>query len=157
MLISTLFYVFATMFHLYIYCILFTHNVCYDISIKLHTLTLCSHIDGCMVFDAILFTGVNMQVITYILLYLLVINLVGFALMGIDKSRARRNAWRIPEASLFLFAIFGGSIGAILGMQIFRHKTLKPTFFIGMPVILGIQVLITLYLIFLSPFSFLIM
>lgn len=131
--------------------------VYYDIYIKVHTLTLCSHISMRMNIDANQCTGVNMQVITYILLYLLVINLVSFALMGIDKSRARRNAWRIPEASLFLFAIFGGSIGSILGMQLFRHKTLKPAFFIGMPVILGIQVLIILYLIFLSPFSFLIM
>lgn len=94
------------------------------------------------------------EVFTYISIYLGVLNLIGFLLMAIDKSKARRNKWRIPEATLFLFAIFGGSLGSILGMQLFRHKTQKPAFYIGMPVILLIQVLVILYLLFLSPVSF---
>lgn len=98
-----------------------------------------------------------MEVLSYIGLYIGVINLAGFLLMGLDKLRARRNAFRIPEATLFLFAIFGGSIGCILGMNLFRHKTQKPAFYIGLPVILAVQIVITLYFLFLSPFSFKIM
>ena len=98
-----------------------------------------------------------MIVLSYIAVYLFVINLAGFIVMAIDKSKARRNKWRVPEAILFLFAIFGGSIGCLLGMRIFHHKTQKPRFYIGMPVILGIQVLVLLYLIFLAPLYFRIM
>lgn len=72
--------------------------------------------------------------------YVLVVNVLGFALMGIDKSRARRGAWRISEASLFLTAIVGGSIGCIAGMQRFRHKTKHWYFQYGMPAILVIQI-----------------
>ena len=74
------------------------------------------------------------------LIYLLIINVVGFALMGIDKSRARRDQWRIRERSLFLAAILGGSAGSILGMYTFRHKTRHWYFVAGMPVILIIQI-----------------
>lgn len=98
-----------------------------------------------------------MDVLSYIAVYFGFVNLCGFILMAFDKSRARRNKWRVPEATLFLFAIFGGSIGCILGMNIFRHKTQKPAFYIGLPVIFAIQILIVLYLLFLSPFSFMIM
>ncbi len=95
-----------------------------------------------------------MAVLSYILIYLSVINLAGFLSMGLDKSKARRNKWRIPEATLFLFAIFGGSIGCLLGMRTFHHKTQKPRFYIGIPIILGIQVVILLYFIFLAPLKF---
>ena len=95
-----------------------------------------------------------MEVISYIAIYLLVINLAGFLSMGLDKSKARRNKWRIPEATLFLFAIFGGSIGSLLGMRIFHHKTQKPRFYIGMPVILAVQAVILLYFVFLAPLEF---
>lgn len=97
-----------------------------------------------------------MEVLTSIGTYLAIMNIIEFIIMGIDKSRSRRNAWRIPEATLFLFCIFGGSIGGLLGMKLFRHKTQKPKFYIGYPVILLLQVLITLYFIFLSPFKFII-
>lgn len=80
-----------------------------------------------------------------ILIYLLIMNIVGFAIMGIDKSRAKRGAWRIPEKTLFLIAILGGSIGSILGMKQFRHKTKHRTFTIGMPAILIVQAAIILY------------
>ena len=71
--------------------------------------------------------------------YGLLVNLVAFALMGIDKNRARRNACRIPEKQLFFWAVIGGSIGAIAGMQFFRHKTRHWYFRYGMPAILAVQ------------------
>lgn len=79
----------------------------------------------------------------YLTIYLTIINLIGFFSMGIDKYKAIHHKWRIPENTLFLIAIIGGSIGSILGMQLFRHKTKHPRFVIGMPIILILQVLIT--------------
>lgn len=79
--------------------------------------------------------------------YLLVINLEGFALMGIDKSRARRGRRRIAEATLFIVAALGGSLGVLCGMYAFRHKTLHTSFTVGIPLMLFFQaVLITLAL-----------
>ncbi len=95
-----------------------------------------------------------MEVLGSIAIYLAIMNLAGFLCMAADKSKARRNKWRIPEATLFLFAIFGGSIGCYLGMRVFRHKTQKPAFYIGIPVIIGVQLLIVLYFLFLSPLDF---
>lgn len=95
-----------------------------------------------------------MIVLSYIAVYLFVINLAGFLIMAFDKNKARRNKWRVPEAALFLFAIFGGSIGCLLGMRVFHHKTQKPRFYIGIPVILGIQLLVLLYFAFLAPLYF---
>ena len=71
-----------------------------------------------------------------------------FAAMGIDKNRARRKAWRIPESTLFLLAIIGGSIGSIAGMYTFHHKTLHPQFVWGMPAILILQIAAVLYILF---------
>lgn len=82
----------------------------------------------------------------YFPLYLVMMNLAAFALMGIDKSRARRHAWRIPEKTLFLSAALGGSVGAILGMQVFRHKTKHWYFVVGMPLILILQLALAWYL-----------
>ena len=76
--------------------------------------------------------------------YLLLVNLIAFSLMGIDKRKARTGAWRIPEKTLFLSAILGGSIGAIIGMQLFRHKTKHQSFVIGMPAILIVQILLAI-------------
>lgn len=73
-------------------------------------------------------------------IYLLVINLVLFAMMGIDKRKAVKGAWRIPEKTLFLTAALGGSIGGILGMQVFRHKTKHRSFKLGFPAILILQI-----------------
>ena len=75
------------------------------------------------------------------LLWLLVWNFVAFALMGVDKAKARRGRWRIPEKTLFLSAILGGSVGAMLGMSLFRHKTQHRRFRLGLPLILALQVL----------------
>ena len=83
------------------------------------------------------------------LIYLAAINLIGFSAMGIDKKRARRGAWRIPEATLFTLALIGGSIGSILGMQIFRHKTKHWYFVWGMPLILIAQIALIILLILL--------
>ena len=66
---------------------------------------------------------VTMKVILLIVIYILAVNVLGFALMGIDKSRAKKRGFRIPEATLFVVAIIGGSIGTIIGMFSFRHKT----------------------------------
>ncbi|MGN0165804.1 MAG: DUF1294 domain-containing protein [Lachnospiraceae bacterium] len=74
-------------------------------------------------------------------IYLLLVNIIGFALMGIDKSKARKNKWRIPEKTLFFVAILGGSIGCVLGMKLFRHKTKHNKFVYGMPAILAFQVM----------------
>ena len=72
-------------------------------------------------------------------LYLLLINGVGFLLMGIDKRRAKRGAWRISEKSLFLPPLLGGTVGAILGMRVFHHKTKHWYFRYGLPALLVLQ------------------
>ena len=74
--------------------------------------------------------------------YLVCINLAAFALMGVDKRRARRRQWRVPEKLLFLAALLGGSAGAWAGMYVFRHKTRHWYFVVGMPVILLVQLLL---------------
>ena len=89
----------------------------------------------------------------FILAYLLLINAVAFFLMLADKRKAQKNRWRIPEATLFLFAIFGGSIGSILGMFLFHHKTRHWYFLFGLPLILIIQ-LVCIYLLWQSPLQF---
>jgi len=68
--------------------------------------------------------------------------------MGVDKIKAKRRKWRIPEATLFLVALIGGSIGSIVGMYIFRHKTKHMSFVIGMPLILVLQMIIAAILYF---------
>ena len=98
----------------------------------------------------------NLTVIQIVLLYVLSVNLGGFIAFGIDKRRSARSKWRIPEATLLTFALLGGSIGCLLGMQFFRHKTLKPIFSIGVPAILITQVLFLVIFFFLTPFSFMI-
>ena len=83
-----------------------------------------------------------------ILIYLAAVNLFGLIIMGVDKSRAKRRKWRIPEATLFLVAIIGGSIGSILGMYLFRHKTKHWYFVVGMPVILVLQLIAVAIIVF---------
>lgn len=85
-----------------------------------------------------------------LLIYLAAINVIAFWTMGHDKKKARHGEWRTPESVLFLQAIIGGSIGSILGMQVFRHKTRKLKFRIGMPAILICQLLLVLLLIIFS-------
>ena len=95
-----------------------------------------------------------MDVIFILVLYGIIVNVAGFAAMGIDKGRARRKVWRIPESTLFLIALIGGSIGSLLGMYGFRHKTRHWYFVWGMPAILILQAALILYLHFASPLSF---
>lgn len=78
-----------------------------------------------------------------IICYLIIINIITFILYGSDKSRARRNAWRIPELTLIGFAAAGGALGAFLGMRIFHHKTKKLKFRILIPLFLIFWIVLT--------------
>ena len=84
----------------------------------------------------------------FLLIWLVGVNLALFLVMGIDKLAAKRHRRRVPETSLLALAILGGSIGGILGMLTFRHKTKKPAFSIGYPAILLIELAITYFLLF---------
>lgn len=75
----------------------------------------------------------------YLLIYLIIINALGFALMLTDKQKAKKHAWRIPEKVLLGTAAIGGSIGVLLGMELFRHKTKHKRFAIGVPVMIALQ------------------
>lgn len=79
-------------------------------------------------------------------IYLILINIIALVIMGVDKYRAYRHRWRIPERTLYAVAILGGSVGALVGMWGFRHKTRHKGFVIGLPVILLIQLSIGLVL-----------
>ena len=81
----------------------------------------------------------------YFLLYLLLVNAVAFIRMLADKIKAKKNLWRIRESTLMLSAALGGSLGALAGMYLFRHKTRHLKFTIGVPVILGLQIAAVLY------------
>lgn len=94
-----------------------------------------------------------MDVILTIICYLIFINLAGFATMGIDKYKAKKRAFRIPEATLFILALFGGSLGTTLGMFLFRHKTRHWYFLYGMPLILILQLLL-IAVFYYSPIEF---
>ena len=78
--------------------------------------------------------------------YLLAINAVTLIVYGIDKYKAKKAKWRIPEAILLLLAVFGGSIGAWMGMKIWHHKTMHKKFKYGIPAILLIQIALMAYL-----------
>ena len=78
----------------------------------------------------------------YLYIYLVVINVVAFILMAVDKSRARRHRWRIPERTLFLSAVLGGSLGALLGMLLLWHKTRHKMFVLGMPALLVLHIVL---------------
>lgn len=84
-----------------------------------------------------------------LLVYLLLINAAAFLLMLADKRKARRGAWRIPEKTLLGAAVLGGSLGAIAGMYLFRHKTKHPRFYIGLPLILAAQLVAAATVLFL--------
>ena len=73
---------------------------------------------------------------SFVLIYWIVMNFAGLIVMGVDKERARRKQWRIPEKTLFLVSLLGGSLGTWAGMYLFRHKTRHRYFVWGMPVIL---------------------
>lgn len=81
-----------------------------------------------------------------LLIYLVTINAAGFLIMLADKEKAKKHLWRIPEATLLTVAALGGSIGSLAGMKVFHHKTKKPKFYIGIPVILVLQILLWVFL-----------
>lgn len=83
----------------------------------------------------------------YFLLYLILINAIAFVLMLVDKIKARKNRWRIPERTLIGSAVLGGSIGALAGMHTFRHKTKHLKFTLGVPAILIAQIALAVFLI----------
>ena len=83
----------------------------------------------------------------YLLTYLLIINAAGFLLMLVDKFKAKRGLWRIPEATLMGVAAIGGSVGSLLGMYTFRHKTKHPKFTVGIPVILVLQIALVILIV----------
>lgn len=84
----------------------------------------------------------------YIIMYVIIINLIAFLAMYIDKRRAKKGRWRIKESTLFTLVLLGGGIGGIAGMYVFRHKTQKMQFVIGFPAILITEIIcIIIYLI----------
>ena len=82
---------------------------------------------------------------TLLCLYLLIINALGLLIMLADKEKAKKHRWRIPESTLLTVAALGGSIGCYAGMRLFHHKTRKPKFYIGIPVIFAVQLLTAAY------------
>ena len=80
----------------------------------------------------------------YLLIYLAIMNIAAFLVMGMDKSRARNQGWRIPEKTLFLLSLLGGSLGSLAGMYLFRHKTRHWYFVIGMPLILVAHIVLAI-------------
>ena len=80
--------------------------------------------------------------------YISILNIIGIAVMWLDKSKAQGNAWRIPEKSLFLVSLIGGSIGTWVGMYLFRHKTKHWYFVVGMPLILVLHICLVCYFYF---------
>lgn len=80
-----------------------------------------------------------------IIIYFIIINLIGFAIMYIDKQKAKKGHWRIPEKTIFVVTLLGGGIGTISGMYAFRHKTQKMHFTIGLPVITILEIIAIIY------------
>ncbi len=84
----------------------------------------------------------------YVIIYLLIINVITFLMYGLDKWKAKKDKWRVPEKTLLLMAAIGGTIGAFAGMQVFRHKTKHMKFVIGVPVIFILQVVLIWFVCF---------
>lgn len=81
-----------------------------------------------------------------LLFYLVIINALAFLIMLADKQKAKKHLWRIPEATLLTVAILGGSVGSLAGMRFFHHKTKKPKFRIGIPLVLVLQILLAAFI-----------
>ena len=86
------------------------------------------------------------MMVIYLLNYLVIINIIAFIVYGIDKLKAKRGKWRIPEATLLFLTIIGGSIGAWCGVKVWHHKTLHKKFRYGIPLIIAIQIAMIWYL-----------
>ncbi len=89
-----------------------------------------------------MFTTAQLIVLAVIIVYLLIVNIVALVMYYLDKQKAIKDKWRTPESVLIGVAAIGGSIGALLGMKMFRHKTKHKKFTIGVPLILVIQVVV---------------
>ena len=97
--------------------------------------------------DGVIKKGTSMNTLhSCLAYYLLAINAVAFIVYGIDKYKAMKAKWRIPEATLLLLAVLGGSIGAWMGMKVWHHKTMHKKFKYGIPAILLIQIALMAYL-----------
>ena len=83
----------------------------------------------------------------YLLIYLFLVNAAGLLFMYADKQKARRGAWRIPEATLMTIAAIGGSFGAFIGMKCFRHKTKHAKFFVGIPLLMAVHIVALFFLV----------
>lgn len=92
-----------------------------------------------------------MDDIIALLIYLLGVNIITFILMGVDKRKAKRKAWRIPERTFWSLALIGGALGSMLGMSQFRHKTKHRSFVIGMPLLLLLNIGLLIYFGFFLP------
>ena len=82
-----------------------------------------------------------------IIIYLIIINIIGFLVMYIDKQKAKKGKWRIPEKTIFIITVLGGGIGTTAGMYTFRHKTQKIAFVIGFPFITTLEIITIIYFI----------
>jgi len=81
----------------------------------------------------------------FLLIYVLIINIVSFAIYGIDKRKAVEGKWRIPEATLLFTGFIGGAVGSFIGMKVFRHKTQKPKFRILVPVFILLNIAVIVF------------
>ena len=90
----------------------------------------------------------TLKLLHIVLIYLAVINVVTFFMFGIDKWKAKKSKWRVRETALLGLAVLGGSIGAWLGMKVWHHKTLHKKFKYGIPIIIIIQLVLSVYLIY---------
>ena len=81
-----------------------------------------------------------------LIVYLLIVNVIAFFAMGIDKWKAKKDAWRIPESTLMALVLIGGGIGGIAGMYTFHHKTKKPKFYIGFPAMLVLEIAVLIWI-----------
>lgn len=89
----------------------------------------------------------NIFTVQNIIIYFIIINIIGFLIMYIDKQKAKKGKWRIPEKTLFIVTALGGGIGTIVGMYTFRHKTQKIAFVIGFPLITILEIVCIIYFI----------
>ena len=85
-----------------------------------------------------------------IIIYLISINIIGFLIMWLDKRKAIKGSWRIPEKTLFIITAIGGGIGTTAGMFVFRHKTKKLNFLIGFPLITILEIILMIYYLFIN-------
>lgn len=100
-----------------------------------------------------MFTEVNFEEIfttQNIIIYFVIINIIGFLIMYIDKQKAKKGKWRIPEKTIFIVTALGGGIGTVSGMYAFRHKTQKINFVIGLPLITIVEIAAIIYFAFIN-------